>query len=318
VASSQNLSQATLESQMALAYQSLARARLQRQRPPLDRLITAQACGMMMSAFAQHGGSTGHLSSLDRAQGTAAFLRNRLYSPEKKQLHRSFLDHTSPTLAFSEDYAAVIDGLIDLYEATGALEWLDWAVDLQLSFNHGHFDAKEGGYFDAHVDQADTLIPWKNTDDSSSQAANAVAMKNLVRLGTYSGRAEFIDQAAKIGQFYHPSFLKQPGGYGGYLCAADMLRGPLPLIVIVPGRDPSLTVKTRTQILSSPLPRRLLVTLSAGDADRSWWQRALPTLTSIKPTESAGPTLYWLSDRQAAPVAIDLSELSRRLGRAID
>lgn len=47
-------------------------------------------------------------------------------------LRRSFCRGPSAVAAFADDYAYVVQGLLDLYEATGTLGWLQWAVQLQV------------------------------------------------------------------------------------------------------------------------------------------------------------------------------------------
>ncbi len=48
---------------------------------------------------------------------------------------------------FADDYAHMIAGLLDLYEAGGGTEWLNWAAQLQESMDGLFWDAEHGGYY---------------------------------------------------------------------------------------------------------------------------------------------------------------------------
>jgi uncharacterized protein YyaL (SSP411 family) len=45
---------------------------------------------------------------------------------------------------FSDDYALLISGLLDLYEAGGGLSWLQWAVQLQDTLDSLFWDSSSG------------------------------------------------------------------------------------------------------------------------------------------------------------------------------
>lgn len=48
---------------------------------------------------------------------------------------------------FADDYALLINGLLDLYSAGGGLEWLQWAIQVQATMDTLFWDSKQGGYF---------------------------------------------------------------------------------------------------------------------------------------------------------------------------
>lgn len=45
---------------------------------------------------------------------------------------------------FADDYALLIAGLLDLYEAGGGLQWLQWAVELQDTLDTTFWDPTGG------------------------------------------------------------------------------------------------------------------------------------------------------------------------------
>ena len=79
----------------------------------------------------------------------ARFLRARLWDGEKGVLYRSVRERQPKVVAFAADHAALIGGLLDLYEAGFELEWLRWAMELQQRMDEHFLDQADGCYYTA-------------------------------------------------------------------------------------------------------------------------------------------------------------------------
>lgn len=64
-----------------------------------------------------------------------------------------FFISNEPISGFADDYAFVIRGLLDLYEASGNVAWLEWANQLQDKQDDLFWDPKDSGYFSMAQDQ---------------------------------------------------------------------------------------------------------------------------------------------------------------------
>ena len=62
---------------------------------------------------------------------------------------------------FLDDYAFIICGLLDLYEATLQTEWLQWAEELQLQQDMLFWDGQGGGYFCSNPSDSTVLLQLK-------------------------------------------------------------------------------------------------------------------------------------------------------------
>ena len=71
-------------------------------------------------------------------------MREKLWEPEKKRLRRSYRQGPSPTQGFADDYAYLIAGLLDLYEASADLSCLQWALELQDAQDELFWDDQAG------------------------------------------------------------------------------------------------------------------------------------------------------------------------------
>jgi uncharacterized protein YyaL (SSP411 family) len=125
---------------------SIAREKLrahqekERVRPARDEKVVVGTNGMVIAALARTAAAVRGLDPeradryLQAARDAASFIKENLWAgPESKTnpLRRFFWERPSQVLAFADDYAFLIDGLLDLYTATFEQNWLDWAKQLQ-------------------------------------------------------------------------------------------------------------------------------------------------------------------------------------------
>src|SRR4030095_12724423 len=101
----------------------------------------------MVSAYARAAQVLDDSRYLEVATRAANFLRRNLYEEKRKLLYRSYREGRSNIEGFADDYAMVIHGLLDLYEASFDIEWLKLAVELQETQDRLFYDEKNGGYF---------------------------------------------------------------------------------------------------------------------------------------------------------------------------
>jgi uncharacterized protein YyaL (SSP411 family) len=113
-------------------------ARAKRPRPHLDDKVLVSWNGLMIAALARaartldmHVGDEAAARSLASAVRAASFIRTRLWDPTSGQLLRRYRKGDAAVLAYADDYAALTWGALELFQATGRGEWLDWAVALQ-------------------------------------------------------------------------------------------------------------------------------------------------------------------------------------------
>ncbi len=109
----------------------------ERVRPAIDDKIITSWNGIAIGALSRTGAVLSMVDSefsakcLQAAIKAAEFIEQELYDSSTKTLYRMWREGRSEVKAFAEDYAFLIEGLIDLYEATFSEKWLRWADDLQ-------------------------------------------------------------------------------------------------------------------------------------------------------------------------------------------
>ena len=94
-----------------------------------------------------------------------------------------------------EDYAFLIQGLVDLYETSFDVKWLVWAVRLQEQQDALFWDDRSGGYFATREGAEHVLVRMKDNYDGPEPSANSVAAMNLLRLWQVTDREVWRDKA---------------------------------------------------------------------------------------------------------------------------
>ncbi|MEO5959294.1 MAG: thioredoxin domain-containing protein, partial [Opitutaceae bacterium] len=162
--------------------------RAQRPRPQRDDKIVAANNGLMISALAK-----GHQMLetetarpevyLTAARRAAEFIERELFDAERGILFRTWRHGRGTTEGFAEDYAFLIQGLLDLYEASFEIRWLQWAEKLQAKMDEFFWDDTRGGYFNSAAGDTNIVLRLKDDYDGAEPAPSSVASLNLFRLG---------------------------------------------------------------------------------------------------------------------------------------
>ena len=102
-----------------------SQARSQRVRPHTDDKVLTAWNALTLRALAEAARSLGRADYLEAAQRNADFILDHLVV--ENRLYRAWRDGQARHPAYLEDYAALILGLLALYQADGDPRWFDWA-----------------------------------------------------------------------------------------------------------------------------------------------------------------------------------------------
>lgn len=257
-------------------------AREQRPRPHRDEKILTAWNGSMISAFARASAILGNADFAAAATRAAGFLEEQLWDSATGVLRRSVCDGRIGPDGFAEDYACLIQGLLDLYEATFSIHWLQWAVDLQTAQDRLFADESFGGYFSSSGRDPTVLVRMKEDHDGAEPAPSSVAARNLVRLGRMLGRADHLEQAEKTLRGFSETWKRSPQGLPAMMMGMmDWLQSPRQVVCAgTPGAaDFSQLVRE--------VSRRFLpgvVLLAADQAEgQEWLAERVPAIRDMRP-----------------------------------
>ena len=275
-----------VESLLASARTKMKSVRDQRPRPHLDDKVVTCWNGMMISALAKGYQVFGDQRYLEAAERAARFLKMEMFPGH---LLRSYREGPGATHGFAEDYAFLIQGLLDLYEADFQIEWLKWAGELQLQMN-GLFADPNGGYFSTESEAPDILFQMKDDHDGAEPSANSVAASNLVRLARILENQELQDSAGRIIGCFAETLDRMPVALPQMLAAMEALVAEPIQIVIAPGKDTRAAANLLGVVQRRFLPHKVVLLADAGDG-QAWLGQQVEAIRNMKPI-GGKPTAY--------------------------
>lgn len=250
------------------ARRKLFDARAKRPRPHLDDKIITSWNGLMISALARASQVFSQAEYLSAATRAAEFIRDGLYNAASGTLLRSYREGPAKVDGFADDYAFLIQGLIDLYQAQFDFRWLEWAELLQAKQDE-LFGDPAGGYFSSGTHDPNVLLRLKEDHDGAEPSASSVAALNLARLAALTGKNIYRQCAeATVGAFaaaQNP--LRTAQTMPLMLAACDFLAQPPRQIVIAGSRDDDGTKALLRAIHARFAPNTVVLLADRDDAE---------------------------------------------------
>jgi uncharacterized protein len=253
---------------LARSREKLLSIRAKRPRPHLDDKIIASWNGLMISAYARAAQVLGEPRYLEIATRATKFLRANLYDQSGKVLFRNYREGRSHIEGFADDYAFVIQGLIDLYEASFDVEWLKFAIELQETQDRLFFDEKNGGYFSTSGKDSSVPLRMKDDNDSAEPAANSVAALNLLRLAQFRDDKQLEDRAKKTIDAFGATLSHFAGAMPQMLVALNSSLSKPRQIVVAGKRDAPDTKALLVEVHRRFLPNKILLLIDGSDGKR--------------------------------------------------
>ncbi|TDZ32650.1 Spermatogenesis-associated protein 20 [Colletotrichum spinosum] len=210
----------------------------ERIRPEADTKIVVGRNGLVIGALARTGSA---LLSIDpaRAQAcfqaagkAAAFIKTNLWDDNEKVLYRIYNEGRGDTKALADDYAYLIEGLIDLYESTGEEVWAVFADELQKVQIDIFYDSPSigtsapepaaarsscGAFYTTAENAPHTILRLKDGMDTALPSTNAVSVSNLFRLGIMLSDEAYTALARESINAFEAEILQYPWLFPGLL-----------------------------------------------------------------------------------------------------
>ncbi len=236
-----------------------------RVRPFLDDKILTDWNGLMIAALAFGGRVLDEPTYLAVAGRAADFILERMTRPDGILLHR-FRDGQAGIDGQLDDYAFIIYGLFELYEATFEVKWLRQAIDLTTKMQELFGDDDQGGFFGTSVANKDLPVRQKQIYDGAAPSGNSVAALDLVRLGRLTGDTRLEGIARKIIEGFSVQVNEAPSAYT-FLMLGVMFMTGVSREVVVCGVPENEDTRKMVRALNGPFfPNLVAVFLPANQS----------------------------------------------------
>ena len=198
-----------------------------------DKVLTAWN-GLAIRGMARAAVRLGEPAWLTSAQRAADFVRENLWDGER--LTATWRDGVAKYAGYLDDYANMLEGLIELLSAA----WRDvdaaFAKRLADAMIRQFYDADDGGFFFTAHDHETLIHRPKPTLDESLPAGNGTAACGLIALGHLFADTRYLDAAAGTLRALRGAVEQYPEGHCTLLSAVEanayapeqiIVRGPV-------------------------------------------------------------------------------------------
>jgi len=323
-----NLSIGEADELLSFCREKLFNARKTRPRPFRDDKILTAWNGMAICALATAGRvlssedppleklfpveGRNPLEYIQAAKTAAECIRKFLHDRTTGHLRRAYMNGPSNVPGFSDDYAWCIAGNLELYFATGEVEYVQWAMELQEKMDELFWDAAGGGYYQSpspasittesgeettgrgESTSAGVLLRMKEDYDGAEPAASSIAVSNLWKLAALSGTqkaAELKRQAGKCAAGFSGQLKEAPSALPQMCAALHLLElGHARQVIIAGKKGEADTEALINAAYSVHAPDMVVIHLDlSNEPAMNFWKEQNPEAVSI--AEATGMTV---------------------------
>jgi uncharacterized protein len=260
--------------------------RSQRIAPGLDDKILASWNGMMLASLAEAARILNRDDYRQAAERCAAYLLTTMTNDDGR-LYRTAKGAEAKLNAYLEDYANVIDGLLELYQTTFTERYFTEArrlADIALE----RFAADDGaGFYDTSDDHEALVVRPRNLQDNAVPSGNTMFARQCVRLSAYTGDHRYEDAARTVLRTLVSAMQQYPLAFAEALNTADMLISGMKEVAVV-GEPGAAATTELLNIIRKPYRPNVITALAPANVDG---ESTIPLL-SYRVMRGDQPTVY--------------------------
>ncbi|HRH41644.1 MAG TPA: thioredoxin domain-containing protein [Pyrinomonadaceae bacterium] len=246
------ISQSELHAILSNGCEKLFSQREKRIKPLRDEKVLTAWNGLMLSAFAEASAILQSEDYLQIAQKNADFILENMQ--KDGYLLRSWKDGTAKLNAYLEDYANFADGLIELFQVSGEIKYLQEAKRLAEILINEFWDEENGGFFFTGNNHEELVVRSKDFFDNATPSGNSVAADVLLKLSKLAGEEKYEKFAVAILRLVTSQVKRYPNGFGRVLSTLEFYLNPTKEIVILGDSR-----EMKREIWSNYLPNKIIV-----------------------------------------------------------
>ena len=232
-----SLDKDTADALLASGRQKLFAAREKRVRPNRDDKVLTSWNGLMIKGMVKAALQLNETVWLDSASRAADFLRTNLWRDGR--LLATWADGRARHPAYLDDYANLLDALLQLLQARWRDADLRFAIALADAVIANFEDTDNGGFFFTAHDHEALIHRPKPSMDDALPAGNAVLASALTLLGTLMSNQRYLEAAERILVWSADHVRHAPAGHCAMLAALED-HHYLPELILINGPAESI------------------------------------------------------------------------------
>lgn len=277
-------------------------AREQRIKPFRDEKILTAWNGLMLKAFAEASAILDNDEYLAIAERNAEFILRNLKSDNR--LLRTWKNGQAKLNAYLEDYADFADGLIELFQVSGATKYLHEAIRLADLMIAEFWDQNAGGFYFTGKSHEQLVMRSKDFYDNATPSGNSVAADVLLKLAAITGDEKYERYSVALLEIIAPQIVRYAPAFGRVLSAMDFYLNSTKEIVVVGEKGSGL----EKEVWRRYLPNKIVI-LAGAEPDES-----IPLLKG-RTMINGGPTAYVCENYVCQKPSTTVGELAEHLSR---
>lgn len=307
-AKAKGLEPAAFKKDLASMRRHLFEVRKKRIPPHKDDKVLTAWNGMMISALAFGSRVLNEPEYAAAAKRSAEFILK--YLEPQGRLLRRWREGESAVNAFQDDYAFLAMGLLDLYEATFEVRWLEESLRLTHEMIRLFWDESAGGFFYTASDAETLIARTKDYYDGAVPSGNSVAALLMLKLSRVTGNRDFEKKAEQVAKSNHASLAQHPVAYPQLLIAMDFAAGPSREIVFAGDLKDPVLQQMRLAVNEIFEPHSLMLYHSQGQ-DAARIEKIAPFIKAQ--TTVSGKATVYACRNQACDLPVTAPEDLRKI-----
>ncbi|WP_089259366.1 thioredoxin domain-containing protein [Maribacter sedimenticola] len=214
---------------------NLTQLKIQRQlraKPRLDDKILTSWNGLALKGLTDAYNYLGNSDILDLAVNNGNFIVNQMLKANGI-LYRNHKNGKSTISGFLEDYAAVIEGFLGLYEATFNLFWMNKSVELTKIVIENFTDPKTGLFYFTAINGESLIRNTIEVADNVIPSSNSIMALNLLKLSKYYPEESYQDRLEQMMGTMHATILENPQNHANWLHVSSLMNEKFYEVVVI-------------------------------------------------------------------------------------
>jgi uncharacterized protein YyaL (SSP411 family) len=231
--------------------------REKRVHPGRDDKVLASWNALMIKGLARAARAFGREDWIQLARQAVDFIHHDMWRSER--LLASYKDGQAKLNAYLDDYAFLLDALLELLQAGYRAQDLVFARALADTLLAQFEDPRDGGFFFTSHDHERLIHRPKSGYDQATPSGNGVAAFALQRLGHLLGEPRYLAAAERTLKLFYPQLSQQPTGFMSLMTVLEEALAPPNILIL---RGPAGEVAEWQQALARAyLPRTVVLGL---------------------------------------------------------